>query len=380
MAQVATKDSIVARVRALAPAIRERAAAAEANARLPQESVDELLQAGLARILMPRRFGGYELGFDTWLEVVIEVAKADASHGWCASLMTHHAHYLAQFPEAAQEMVWVAGPDVAIATALEPRCAVVRDGDAYRVSGRSPFTSGVLHSSWVLVGGMLPGDRPEAALFLIAPDDYEVDLTWFTTAMRATGSNTVVTDGVLVPADHVLRISELREGAGPGGALHPSSIYRSPWMSYAPLTFAAPIVGAARGAGEELAARLAERAGRVALGAQTRFARAAADVDAAELLLRRAADVAEAEPQPTIELRARTMRDCSRASELALSTLESLIALSGSSGFAAGNRLERAWRDAHFAATHIALNPDNNLAHWGRTTIAIERPAEQTFY
>jgi len=146
-------------------------------------------------------------------------------------------------------------------------------------------------------------------------------------------------------------------------------------MSYAPLTFAAPIVGAARGAVEELAARLAERAGRVAVGAQARFARAAADVDSAELLLRRAADVAEAEPKPTIELRARTMRDCSRASELALSALESLIALSGSSGFAAGSRLERAWRDAHFA-----LNVDNNLAHWGRTALGIERPGEQTFY
>ena len=28
----------------------------------------------------------------------------------------------------------------------------------YRISGKSPFASGVLHSSWVAVGGMVVGD------------------------------------------------------------------------------------------------------------------------------------------------------------------------------------------------------------------------------
>ena len=36
---------------------------------------------------MPARFGGYDLDFETWHDVVLEISKADASHGWCASLI-----------------------------------------------------------------------------------------------------------------------------------------------------------------------------------------------------------------------------------------------------------------------------------------------------
>ena len=42
---------------------------------------------------------------------------------------------------------------------------------------------------------------------------------------------------------------------------------------------------------------------------QVRLARAAADLDAAELLLRRAVDAARSPHEPSLELRARTMRE-----------------------------------------------------------------------
>ncbi len=66
--------------------------------------------------------------------------------------------------------------------------------------------------------------------------------------MRGTGSNTAVLDDVFVPADHTLPLADLREGKTPGGKLHENPIYRAPWISYAPLTFAAPMLGAAQGA------------------------------------------------------------------------------------------------------------------------------------
>lgn len=40
---------------------------------------------------------------------------------------------------------------------------------------------------------------------------------------------------------------------------------------------------------------------------------------------------------------------------------------------------QRAWRDAHFAASHIALNRGGSFAHWARTELAVERPREQMF-
>src|SRR5947207_5895326 len=89
-----THEEAVARARALAPAIRERAPAAEAQRRQPKETIQEIIDAGLVRLLMPRRWGGYELPFDALVDSAIEIARADASAGWCYSFLVAHAWLL----------------------------------------------------------------------------------------------------------------------------------------------------------------------------------------------------------------------------------------------------------------------------------------------
>src|SRR5262245_40695668 len=90
-----TKQMIVDQVRAIAPRFAQRAEAAEQARKIPADSVQDMLASGLARVLVPRRFGGYGLDFDTWFDIALEIGKSDASHGWCASLIIHHAHLIA---------------------------------------------------------------------------------------------------------------------------------------------------------------------------------------------------------------------------------------------------------------------------------------------
>jgi 3-hydroxy-9,10-secoandrosta-1,3,5(10)-triene-9,17-dione monooxygenase len=382
-----TKQQILDRVGLLIPNFAKRAEAAEQARRIPAESVQELLEAGIARILMPPRFGGYGLGFDTWFDVTREISKADASHGWCASLIIHHAHCIAQFPEEAQKAVWAGGPDVAIAASFLPGTTVAPANDGYRVSGQSAFASGVGHSTWVFVNGIVEGEgEPERTFFLIPKAEYKIKDTWFTAGMRGTGSNTIVTDNVFVPKSRTLTLSQMREGKGPGGALHENRIYRTPFISYAPLTFATPMLGAAQGAYERFREWTKTRKGiggdLVAEHAsiQVQMARAAADLDAAELLLHRAADTAGAGTPPSLALRARSMRDYTRAAELSVSAIDALIAMSGTSGFGESNPIQRAWRDIHFASMHISLNAENTLSHFGRTELGLPRNPHLPYY
>ncbi|MGO9396585.1 MAG: acyl-CoA dehydrogenase family protein [Xanthobacteraceae bacterium] len=381
-------DAILARVRALTPMIRAGAAAADEARRLPQETVDALLAAGISRILIPPRYGGYGLSLDTWFEAVREIAKADASHGWCASLMIHHPHYVGHFPEAAQNAVWADGIDFAIAASIQPSGRVTEVEGGYRISGEFPFASGINHSRWLIVGSIAEGSGgPQAKFFLVGPKEFEIKDTWFTAAMRATGSNTAICDDVYVPESHTLALSDLREGRTPGSKLHHDPIYRAPWISYAPLTFATPMLGAAQGAyelfREWIVTRPASR-GRVPIAeitsVQVRLGRAAADLDAAELLLRRVVDFARASRPPSLELRARAMRDCSRAAELCVDVVDTLIAMSGTAGFAASHPIQRAWRDIHFAAAHVALNPEQNFAHFGRSELGLPRDPHLPFF
>ncbi len=379
-----THDAVLARVRALTASIRDQAASAEEARTVPRATVDALLAAGITRILIPPRYGGYGLSLDTWFEVVREISKADASHGWCASLMIHHPHYLSQFPQAAQEMVWSEGLDVSIAASIQPSGRVTRADGGYRISGEFAFASGINHSRWLIVGSMV--DK-EATFFVIKPNEFKIKDTWFTTAMRATGSNTAVCDDVYVPDDHTLALSDIREGNAPGGKLHADPIYRAPWISYAPLTFAVPMLGAAQGAYEVFVewtkTRRASRGGFAiaeVTSVQVRLARVAADLDAAELLLRRAVETARASKPPSLALRARTMRDCSRAAELCVSAIDTLVGMGGTAVFAASHPIQRAWRDIHFAGMHVALNPEQNFSHYGRLAFGLPRDPHVPFF
>jgi 3-hydroxy-9,10-secoandrosta-1,3,5(10)-triene-9,17-dione monooxygenase len=383
-----TRDAVLARVRALVPLIRDNAAAAEEARTLPRQTVDALLAAGISRILIPPRYGGYGLSLDTWFDVVCEIAKGDASHGWCASLIIHHPHYVGHFPQAAQNAIWADGVDCAIAASVQPAGRVTPVAGGYRLSGEFGFASGVNHSRWLVVGSIAESaGGPEARFFIVRPGEYRVKDTWFTTAMRGTGSNTAVCDDVYVPAEHTLALTDLREGNTPGGKLHDNPIYRAPWVSYAPLTFTAPMLGAAQGAyelfREWIKTRKAGRGGTALAeftSVQVRLARAAADLDAAELLLRRAVDAARSPQRPSLEQRARTMRDCSRAAELCVDVIDTLLAMSGTAGFAASHPIQRAWRDIHFAAMHVALNPEQNFGHFGRGELGLPRDPHLPFY
>ncbi len=115
-------------------------------------------------------------------------------------------------------------------------------------------------------------------------------------------------------------------------------------------------------------------------GVQVRMARAAADLDAAELLLRRAIDAAQELVPPSLDVRARTMRDCTRAAEFCVDVIDTLMAMSGTAGFAASHPIQRAWRDIHFAAMHVALNPEQNFSHFGRLEFGLPRDPHLPFF
>ncbi|MEU6559310.1 acyl-CoA dehydrogenase family protein [Nocardia nova] len=380
--------ALLKRVRDLLPTIRDRADESERLRSIPKESARDLIDAGLARMLVPERFGGMEADLATWVEVVTEIGTADASHAWCASLLAHHPHYIAQFPEAAQQAVWADGPDVSIAGPFTPVMEVDPVEDGYILSGTAAFASGVNHSTWIIVGGMLAhgNDEPEWTLFLAPPGSFEIRDTWHTVGMCGTGSNSVVLRNVFVAADHTLRVADLREGTGPGAELHPSPIYRTPWLTYNGFTFVAPMLGAALGALEDFCQWNRNRASMHGssvskyISIQRRVAEAGAQLDAARLLTDRAMSVADAPQRASLELRARAGRDGICASQLIVSAMETIMGMSGAAGFASTNRIQRAWRDVHFASSHVLLNPEVGYPVWGRHQFGLERDPETQWY
>jgi alkylation response protein AidB-like acyl-CoA dehydrogenase len=73
----------IARARSLAPVIAAQAEDIERRRELPQSLREALIEGGFYRLLLPRSLGGAELPPLTFIQIIEEIAKADASTAWC---------------------------------------------------------------------------------------------------------------------------------------------------------------------------------------------------------------------------------------------------------------------------------------------------------
>ena len=78
-----TAADILANARALSGFLREKSDAIEEARRLPGEVAARLRQAGMFRLMMPQEWGGPEMRPAEQVEVIEELAQANASAAWC---------------------------------------------------------------------------------------------------------------------------------------------------------------------------------------------------------------------------------------------------------------------------------------------------------
>jgi two-component flavin-dependent monooxygenase len=168
--------------------------------------------------------------------------------------------------------------------------------------------------------------------------------------MRGTGSDTLVVDSVFVPEEHSFAAADLLAGRAPGTAPLPLAVRL---QDVSALTFAAPVLGAARGALETWARAAARR--KPSAEADAAFAYCAAQIDAAALLLGRAAREADRGGQRDERAGAAAQRDQVYAVELLLGAVNRLVREGGTSGMDEDADLQRFWRDATTGATHAVL-------------------------
>jgi 3-hydroxy-9,10-secoandrosta-1,3,5(10)-triene-9,17-dione monooxygenase len=379
-----THAEAVARAKALAPRVRALAGEAEVQRRVPEFLIRDFIDAGLVRLLTPRRFGGHELGLDAFIDATLEIAKADGSVGWCFSFLNIHSWLLATLPEAAQRDVWSVDPDACIANVNMPGGVATPVEGGHRLKGTWPWASGIQHCGWALLAGIVPPSPgsedgpPDVRLFLVSKADFQVKDTWFVAGQRGTGSNHVVVEDVFVPEHRNVVLGDVREGRAPGAKLHPGPLYQLPFLPPMAASLVAPILGASLGAYE--AWRDLQRArhttfSREAVATlapqQIRMAETSAELDAAGLLLRRALDTMRPGGPLTLQQRVQVRRDYAYAATLCVRAVERIYTASGASANFESNPLQRYWRDVHAMAVHAGINFDAACENFGRLELGL---------
>src|SRR5262249_50522007 len=320
---------------------------------LPRKSVKVFIPAALIHTLQPKLWGGYEHDHEVAFDIAIELGKSTCgSSAWVLNYLADHACILALFPEEAQHDVWSRDKAACIATSAAPAGKGRPAPGGYRLDGRWSWGSGMRHSPWVMIGGLVPrlgADHPDMRLYLVPVSDLKQDDTWYCAGLRASGSLTVALDNVFVPEHRSVSFSTLRDACAPGGKINLNPIFNTPFIAVHSYALLAPVLGIARGGYGDFVQWTRKRYLTYTqlniaqhLPVQIRIAEIAAEIDAAELLARRAFKLAR-QDYSGMSLQTRTLlrRDFVYAVRKLREAMDDLVKISGSSGLMDDNSIQR---------------------------------------
>ncbi len=197
-------EELLARARAMAPMLVERARECEQLGRLPDATNQAFEEAGFYRISKPALYGGYEYLPTVLYRVVVEISKACPSSGWCLAVFGIHHWMLGVCDPRITEDILGQDHNTRFSTSLAPTGQAEKVDGGYILNGRWSWASGCDHAGWVMPGAVTENDAGEQELiaFFVPKSDFEIDQSsWDTSGMRGTGSKTVVIENAFVP-DH----------------------------------------------------------------------------------------------------------------------------------------------------------------------------------
>ncbi|MDT5205387.1 MAG: indole-3-acetate monooxygenase [Mycobacterium sp.] len=346
---------VLGRARQIADLARGMADDIDSARRLPPELVEALRDAGLLRAGAPVEAGALELPAGIALRCAEEVARGDASAGWCVSIGITSTLLVAYLPPQSRDELFGDGRGLA-AGVWAPQGRARRVPGGVVVSGRWAFCSGISHAD-VLFAGCVLEDKP--AVVALPTEQLQILDTWHTLGLRGTGSHDTVAEEVFVPEERVLSIFD--------GPVIDRPLYRFPPFGFFAACITAAAMGNARAAIDDfvdLAATKKGVAARRTLAERSTIQVAVATADSA-LEAARAGYYQAVETAwqasldgPSVPLAARTRLRlaATHGARVSADVVRSMYDLAGGSAIYDGAPLQRRLRDAFTATAHFQVN------------------------
>jgi alkylation response protein AidB-like acyl-CoA dehydrogenase len=381
----------VARARTLAPQLEELAERIDQGRRLPEPLLTALLEASLFRLLLPRFLDGGEVDPLTFVQVIEEIARHDASAAWClcqAAGCSMTAAYLG--PEAARDIFGDSRAVLAWGPSHDAKAVAVDGG--YRITGTWSFASGCRHATWlggycvIQEPGGAPRRRPDGAadgrtMLFPAEKAIIVDV-WQVTGLRGTGSDTFTVADLFVPREYTVSRDD------PAERRHPGPLYCFPSGSLYAAGFSGVAMGIARSSLDafiELARDKEPRASKLQVRdsavVQFQVAQAEAQLGSARVFLHDAleriwANVSRSGSPLTLEQRVQIRLASTYGIHQAKQVVDTVHHAAGSSAIFTSSAFERRFRDIHTVTQQL----QGRQAHFetvGRYLLGL--PPDQTF-
>ncbi|HEX4729399.1 MAG TPA: acyl-CoA dehydrogenase family protein [Jatrophihabitans sp.] len=376
---VPARDELVRRAAELVPVLRANSEWSEQNRALPEESLTALADAGVFKMRVPKRYGGYESDAGTLLGVMSEIAQGDGSAAWCVSAWTISTWLACLFPDHVQDQVF-ATENTRVCGVLSPTAEAKPVEGGVVVNGAWHFISGARHSLWQVIIAMAP--TPDGAsmwpvMAVVPLSDLQIVDDWNTMGLRGTGSVTTVAQDVFVPADRVLPMVAVLQEQFASQLNANSPVYRSPMMATGCTTFTGTAIGLAKAARSAFMDRIDRKITYTDYTSQreaplTHLELAEASFKIEESELRAAALAAQMDDkclkgEPwTLEEKVHARAHLGRVFQLCKESAEILSSASGGSSIYTTEPLQRIVRDLHALSMHSLMHSSTNTELYGR--------------
>lgn len=224
--EIPDPEELIERARGLTEPIRRFADHNHEHRTIHPEVIEMIKQAGLFRVLRPRRWGGFEMEPAVAADIQFALARGDHSVGWVFGVFSVHAFQMALFPDQACADVYGENDEALICSSFMPggHAEKVEGGNLF--NGRWRFASGSNHADWCFVGGHRDGSFITC---LLPRSEYQLEDTWFTPGLRGTGSQDMIIENQVIP-EH--RIHDAVDGfncSSPGNEVNTGWLYRLPF-------------------------------------------------------------------------------------------------------------------------------------------------------
>ena len=375
-----TRDELLTRARNLVPTLKERAAECEELRRLPDRSLDDFIAAGLFNVSKPKRYGGYELGYDVLCEITMALAKGCASSAWNFAVLAEHNVTISNSSRELLDEVWGDTPDALISSGNNPRSVATPVDGGYRLSTTISFSSGCDHAEWWITGAMVEGTERRIGL-TIARDDAQIIDNWHTVGLAGTGSKDVKFDDVFVPLHRVRSDAHSPLPGGHDAGVENPANYLLPQLTTKPYSLSSVAVGVAAGVLEDFTEEMKERSSRFGAkiaefqSLQLRIAESASEEHAARTALlenlRESLEYLKAGNEMPVEMSNRNWRDMAWASKIAAESVARIFYAAGANGLFTKNNLQRQFRDVHAVSKQIIQSWDIGGTAYGRGLLGL---------
>jgi alkylation response protein AidB-like acyl-CoA dehydrogenase len=198
---------LIERAQALAPLIAGEADEIERTRRLTEPVVSALIENGLYRVLLPQSVGGAEAPPEIFMQVLEEIAKADASTAWCLGQCCVCAMTAAYLDADVAQEIFGAPNGILAWGAIANEIHVVPGG--YRVTARWDFASGCRQASWlgahvqvVEADGtrrLKPNGAPEIRTIVFPAASATMYDVWDVIGLSGTGTDSYSVDNLFIP-------------------------------------------------------------------------------------------------------------------------------------------------------------------------------------